>query len=105
MHARRRIYGLFTAGLMAIALSGCAGGAQKESAGQYIDSATITTKVKAGIAKASDLSVFSIGVTTYKNIVQLSGFVKTQAQKDHAGQIARDVQGVASVENNITVKP
>jgi osmotically-inducible protein OsmY len=104
MIAGRKLVGLFSAGLVAISLSGCTGGPQKESTGQYIDSATITAKVKAGIAKASDLSVFSIGVTTYKNTVQLSGFVNTQAQKDHAGQIARDVQGVAGVENNITVK-
>jgi hyperosmotically inducible protein len=104
MRARRRIFGLISAGFLAIALSACTGGTTSESTGQYIDSATITAKVKAGIAKASDLSVFSIGVTTYKNIVQLSGFVNTQAQKDHAGQIARSVQGVAGVENNITVK-
>lgn len=105
MIARRTLVGIFSAGLVAFTLFGCAGGKQSESTGQYIDSATITTKVKAGIAKASDLSVFSIGVTTYKGVVQLSGFVNTQAQKDHAGQIARNVSGVTGVENNITVKP
>ena len=104
MLAGRKLFGLFAAGLVAIALSACTGGPQKESTGQYIDSATITAKVKAGIAKASDLSVFAISVQTYKNVVQLSGFVNTAAQKDHAGQIARDVQGVTEVQNNIILK-
>ena len=104
MLAGRKLFGLFAAGLVAIALSACTGGPQKESTGQYIDSAAITAKVKAGIAKASDLSVFAINVQTYKNVVQLSGFVNTAAQKDHAGQIARDVQGVTEVQNNIILK-
>jgi osmotically-inducible protein OsmY len=34
----------------------------------------------------------------------LSGFVDTPAQKEHAGQIARSVQGVADVQNDIAVK-
>ena len=104
MFARHKIFGFLAAGLLAATLSACAGGPQKESTGQYIDSATITAKVKAGIAKASDLSVFSIGVQTYKGVVQLSGFVSTAAQKEHAGQIARDVAGVTEVQNNIIVK-
>ena len=37
--------------------------------------------LKAGIAKASDLSVFAINVPTYKGVVQLAGFVNTAAQR------------------------
>ncbi|MGA2318706.1 MAG: BON domain-containing protein, partial [Thermodesulfobacteriota bacterium] len=43
-------------------------------------------------------------VETYKGIVQLSGFVNSQQAVDKAGQIARSVQGVKSVKNNLNVK-
>ena len=47
---------------------------------------------------------FQIGVETYKGTVQLSGFVNSQEAVDKAGQIARSVNGVTSVKNNLIVK-
>jgi hyperosmotically inducible protein len=43
-------------------------------------------------------------VTTFKGTVQLSGFVDDNSQKTGAGTIARGVQRVKDVDNNITVK-
>jgi hyperosmotically inducible protein len=43
-------------------------------------------------------------VETYKGVVQLSGFVDTQVAVNKAGEIARGVQGVSSVKNNLIVK-
>ena len=37
-------------------------------------------------------------------IVQLSGFAKSQHEKDRAGQIAREVKGVTEVRNSLVVK-
>ena len=37
-------------------------------------------------------------------IVQLSGFAKSQSEKDRAGQIARGVKGVTEVRNSLIVK-
>ena len=45
-----------------------------------------------------------ITVKTYDNVVQLSGFVDNQRQKDRAEFIARNVKGVASVQDNLIVK-
>ena len=50
------------------------------------------------------LKSFQISVETYKGIVQLSGFVGTQMAVNKAGEIARGVQGVKSVKNDLIVK-
>lgn len=95
---------LATACAIALGTVACAETGTRESTGQYIDSATITTKVKTAIARDDMLSVFDIQVETYKDVVQLSGFVDTPAQKAHATTVAENVEGVKSVRNNLVVK-
>ncbi|MDE2229377.1 MAG: BON domain-containing protein [Alphaproteobacteria bacterium] len=89
---------------LAASLAACAAVQGRETAGQYVDDSTITTKVKANIVNAQSLKGFAIHVETMQGTVQLSGFVDTRAQKDQAGQIARGVAGVVGVQNNILVK-
>lgn len=84
--------------------SGCAGTATRESTGEYLDDATITTKVKAAFVKDPIVKAIDVKVDTFKNVVQLSGFVDTAEQKSRAEQIAGGVQGVQRVQNNITIK-
>ena len=48
--------------------------------------------------------MLQINVETYKNVVQLSGFVSTFAEMTKAADVARDVKGVASVKNDIRIK-
>jgi osmotically-inducible protein OsmY len=91
--------------LMLIAtFAACASTRTHESTGEYVDASVITTKVKALLAEDDFLKLFQISVETYKGIVQLSGFVNSQQAVDKAGQIARSVQGVKSVRNNLIVK-
>jgi len=104
MSVARRIAGFLSIALVAAALSACAGGPQQESTGQYIDSATISTKVKTALATAEGLNPFDIDVETHKGTVALSGFVDTPADKQRAGEVARGVEGVQSVVNNIQIK-
>ena len=87
------------------AITACTETTTQESTGQYVDSSVITTKVKTAIARSDKLSVFDIGVTTFKDVVQLSGYVDSADQKELAGQLARDVKGVKEVHNNIQIKP
>jgi osmotically-inducible protein OsmY len=82
----------------------CASTRTRESTGEYVDDSVITTKVKALLANDDFLKSFQISVETYKGIVQLSGFVNSQQAVDKAGQIARSVQGVRSVKNDLNVK-
>ncbi len=77
---------------------------KSESAGKYIDDTVITTKVKALLAKDELLKSFKISVKTTKGVVQLSGSVDSQEALDKAAEIARNVEGVKSVKNNLVVK-
>ncbi|HYL33083.1 MAG TPA: BON domain-containing protein [Stellaceae bacterium] len=98
----------FTAVALALALSAslaaCAAVQGRETAGQYVDDATISTKVRTQLVQAQSLKAFDIHVETMQGTVQLSGFVDTRAQKDQAGKIAQGVTGVVGVQNNILVK-
>ena len=82
----------------------CATTSKQESTGEYVDNSVITTKIKSQLAADDFLKSFEISVETYKGIVQLSGFVDSQRAVDKAGQIARGVDGVKSVKNNLRVK-
>ena len=91
--------------LMLIAIfAACAGTRTSESTGEYVDDSVITTKIKALLAEDDFLKSFQISVETFKGIVQLSGFVNSQQAVSKAGQIARSVQGVKSVKNDLIVK-
>lgn len=101
----RLLGGAFAAALLSVTVAACTSTETRESTGQYVDSSVISNKVRAQIVKDPNLSLFDIDVTTYKDVVQLSGFVDSQAQKERAAQLAANVEGVKKVENNITVKP
>jgi osmotically-inducible protein OsmY len=89
---------------LGLALGACAQTATSESTGAYVDNSAITGKVKSAILQDPSLKVMQIDVTTYKNVVQLSGFVDTPQIKSHAGAVASRIEGVASVKNNLIVK-
>lgn len=101
--AQRFATAVFT-GVLALSVVGCASTATKESAGEYIDDAAITTKVKASIFNEPTLKSTEINVETFKGDVQLSGFVAQPADAAKAAEVARGVKGVKSVKNDIRVK-
>ncbi|UCV20789.1 BON domain-containing protein [Ferribacterium limneticum] len=83
---------------------GCASTAKSEGTGEYIDDTVITSKVKAAILGESTLKSAEINVETFKGIVQLSGFVSSQAAASKAVELARAVKGVSSVKNDMRIK-
>ena len=99
----KRFSGFFIVALMISAL-GCAGTSQRASTGEYIDDTWITTKVKSEIFKEPSLKVTQINVETNKNVVQLSGFVDSAASMTKAVAIARSVEGVSSVKNDMRLR-
>lgn len=103
MKPTSRISAILAALLLATA-AGCAGSRTQESTGQYVDDAAITSKVKTAIFNDPNLKVNEIGVETYKGVVQLSGFVSSQAEMNRAVEIARSVGGVKSVKSDMHVK-
>lgn len=95
----------FLVGLaLASTLGACSAIEGQETAGQYVDDATITTKVKAAILNDQGLKGMEINVETLNGVVQLSGFVNTAAQAQKAASDAQGVTGVKSVRNSIVVR-
>jgi osmotically-inducible protein OsmY len=104
MKKRNLFIRCFVLMMLIASLVACASTSKQEGAGEYVDDSVITTKVKSLIAADDFLKSFQISVETYKGIVQLSGFVGTQMAVNKAGEIARGVQGVKSVKNDLIVK-
>ena len=88
-----------TAGLI-----GCASTAKHEGTGEYVDDTVITAKVKTAIFEQPGLKSAEINVETFKGVVQLSGFVRSQENVNLAVATARTVKGVLSVRNSMIVK-
>lgn len=83
---------------------GCSSTPKQEGMGEYIDDSVITGKVKAAILDEPTLKVAEINVETFKGVVQLSGFVNSQADINKAVEVARGVRGVKSVKNDMRLK-
>jgi len=103
MNINKSISAVFLALTLATTL-GCATTATKEGTGQYVDDSVITTKVKAAIFNEPTLKSAEINVETFKGIVQLSGFVSSEADIHKAIEVARAVHGVRSVKNDMRLK-
>jgi hyperosmotically inducible protein len=88
-----------------IAISGCAVTRGQESVGAYVDDTAITTSIKARFVDNRDVDASSIKVETLNGTVMLSGFAKNNLERGTAERIARDVNGVRSVRNEISVRP
>ena len=94
----------FLSAITMIFMLGCASTTKHEGTGEYVDDSVITTKVKAKIFEEPGMKSAEINVETFKGVVQLSGFVSSQASIDKAVQVARAVKGVKSVKNDMRVK-
>lgn len=92
------------AAIVFMSILGCASTTKSEGTGEYVDDSVITTKVKAAIFNEPTLKVTEINVETYKGVVQLSGFVRSQSNINRAEEVARGVKGVKSVKNDMRVK-
>ena len=86
------------------ALTGCAGNQNERSTGEYIDDQSLTVRVKKALGDAPEYKFDHVSVNVFRGTVQLSGFVDTSDQKSRAADIARGVQGVRNVENQISIK-
>lgn len=96
---------VFAMSAFALLLSvGCASSPNSESTGEYLDSAAITAKVKAELALSDETSALQIEVKTFRDLVQLSGFVDSEEEKAAAERIAKEIEGVARVDNALIVK-
>lgn len=76
----------------------------KRSTGEYVDDKVITTKVKAALLNDTEVKGLQVHVETFNGVVQLSGFVEKPEQISRAAEVAKGVEGVKSVKNDLHVR-
>src|SRR5437868_11996052 len=75
-----------------------------EDASQTMSDASISTAVQAKLT-SDHLSNFPrIDVDTERGVVNLSGVVETEAQRAQASRLAKQVEGVVRVNNNLQIQ-
>ncbi len=84
--------------------SGCAGDRYTRSTGEYVDDKAIEAKVKSELLADPDVKGLAVNVEVNNGRVQLSGFVNSLVQKNRAGELARNVENVQYVKNDLVVK-
>ena len=84
-------------------LNGCAALEDDVTVGEAIDDATITAQVKAALVEDDDLAALDINVDTRDGVVTLNGEVDEQADIARATELADDIDGVRSIQNNLTL--
>ena len=73
------------------------------TAGQTVDDAGVTAKVKAALVAEKGVNGMSINVDTVGGRVTLTGRVPDQSQVERATQVATAIEGVKAVDNRLTV--
>ena len=87
--------------VVAIGLAGCA---TKPGQNSYFDDAMVTSRVKKAIFDEPALKVTDVSVTTENGVVSLSGGVKTRNERAKAADVARRVEGVKLVKNELKIQ-
>ena len=90
--------------LLLLAFTACAASESARSTGTYVDDKVIASKVKTELIANEETKARNIEVEVYQGVVQLSGFVETESSKKMAGDIARRVEGVVSVKNDLIIR-
>jgi|SRR4051812_37633034 len=85
-------------------LTGCAGDRYTQSTGEHIDDHADSSRVRKALSADTQYKYDDVSIHTFKGVVQLSGFVNSRDQKNRAGDLAKKVEGIKEVANNITVK-
>lgn len=101
----RHTFTLAFATAIVLGTTGCAVTRGQETVGAYIDDTTITTQIKGRFVENERVDAASISVETLNGAVRLSGFAKNSAERGTAEAIARGVNGVRSVRNDVAVRP
>jgi len=89
-------------GLMFLALVGCQAMTGK-TAGQNVDDASLTASVKSTLVADKAANLTRIDVDTNNGVVSLNGVVESAQQKARAEELARRVDGVRGIHNNLQI--
>lgn len=92
------------AGTALLGMAACSSTRTQRAPGEQVDDAALLTSVKSALASDPVTEAGEINVDVNRGVVKLAGFVDTSKEKSKAGDIARQVDGVQSVKNDIAVK-
>ena len=85
------------------AVLGLAGCASTPGQNSYFDDSMVTARVKKAIYNEPSLKVSDISVKTENAVVSLSGAVKSRNERTKAADVARHVEGVKLVKNELKI--
>lgn len=91
-----------TVAILVFALTGCQAMTGK-SAGRNVDDAAITASIKSTLVADKVANLTRIDVDTNNGVVSLNGVVNSAQQKSRAEELARRVDGVRGVNNNLQI--
>ena len=102
----QKLAGFLTLSALILSTAACSVFEGHETGGEYVDDTTITSKVKSAMLDDSHVrpDVPQIHVETFRGVVQLSGFVDSQAIKDKADELTSHVNGVKSIRDDMIVR-
>ncbi len=92
------------AGTALLGMAACSSTRTQRAPGEQVDDAALLTSVKSALASDPVTEAREINVDVNRGVVKLAGFVDTSNEKSKAGDIARGVDGVQSVQNDISVQ-
>jgi hyperosmotically inducible protein len=87
-----------------LGMAACSSTRTQRAPGEQVDDAALLTKVKSALVADPVADAGEINVDVNRGVVKLAGFVDSSKEKEKAGQVARNVDGVKSVQNDITVQ-
>jgi hypothetical protein len=104
MKIKHRLLCALMIATLAGALASCAKDPYRSS-GRVLDDRMTTGRVKSALNHSPVYKFPQVDVKTYNGVVQLNGFVHRDEQKAVAADVARNIEGVREVINNITILP
>lgn len=90
--------------LIAAMAGACAPREQRRTTGTYFDDKAIAARLKTELARDDTTKATQINVESFRGVVQLNGFVDNQESIQRAEEIARSIEGVQEVQNNLVVR-
>jgi hyperosmotically inducible protein len=99
---KKTIAALVVSGVV-LSMAACSSTRTQRAPGEQIDDAALLTSVKSALVSNPVTEAGEINVDVNRGTVKLSGFVGSQKEKSAAADIARKVDGVQSVQNDIAI--
>lgn len=99
----KKVISALVVGTAVLGMAACSATRTQRAAGEQVDDAALLTSVKSALVSQSVSNAADINVDVYRGDVKLSGFVDSAKDRSRAADVARDVDGVKSVQNDIAV--